>query len=370
VLVDGVPARGFQPLAAGSGPPPAGADPVRKLQIGPGRHRLEVRYTSPQFSAPEKLRFRYRLEGLDRDWVEAGTARTAQYSYVPPGEYRFTVALNRPNGKFEQASVGLSVSQHFWQRPAVVAAATVLLIAAVAGGVRLGENRRMKRRLRRLEQQSLLDRERMRIAQDLHDEMGAKLCRISFLSEHANRFEPGSGDVKDQVATIAHDSRELLHSLDEIVWAVNPRNDTLEDVGSYIGQYTQEYFQGTGVDCMLEIANDLPQVAVSSQVRHHLFLAVHEALTNVLKHSGATLVKVSVSCAGRELQIQVTDNGRGFAPPAAPAATPPPEESGNGLRNMRERIETVGGRCTVSSSPGQGTTIRFLLTLPRPANDT
>ncbi len=369
VLVDGLPAQGFQPLAAGPRLPPGSLAQTPALQIGPGRHRVDLRYTSPQFSAPDKPRFRYRLEGLDRDWVEAGTARAAQYSYVPPGEYRFTVALYRPNGKFEEASVSLSVSQHVWQRPGVLAATAAVLFVAIAGGVRFAENRRMKRRLSRLEQQSLLDRERMRIAQDLHDEMGAKLCRISFLSEHANRFVAESGQVKEQVATIAQDSRELLHSLDEIVWAVNPHNDTLEHVGSYIGQYTQEYFQGTGIDCLLEIANDLPLLPVSSQVRHHLFLAVHEALTNVLKHSGATLVNVSVSCVGRELQIQVTDNGRGFALPASSAAPPRGEEGGNGLPNMRQRTEAVGGRCTVSSAPGQGTTIRFLLTLPLPAKD-
>jgi len=280
---------------------------------------------------------------------------------VPPGDYRFTVSLSRPNGGFEQASIGLAVAPRFWQRGWVSAAMGVGLLAAIGGSVRFAENRRMKRRLKRLEQQNLLERERIRIAQDLHDEMGAKLCRISFLSEHAKRFEPGSAQSKEQIATIADDSRELLHSLDEIVWAVNPHNDTLEHVASYIGQYAQEYFQTTGIACTLDIAGGLPHQAVSSQVRHHLFLAVHEALTNVLKHSGATRVNVAVACHDSRLEIQVEDNGRGFVPPARLPAPANGDDSGNGLRNMRQRIEAVGGECLMESAPGRGTTVKFIL---------
>jgi ligand-binding sensor domain-containing protein/signal transduction histidine kinase len=369
VLVDGIPVSGFKPFVT---PPqflPKNLSLTPALRVGPGRHRLDFRYTSPQFRSPKKLRFRYRLEGLDRDWVEAGATRIAQYSYVPPGDYHFTVELYGANGRFERAGVGLSLSPHIWQRPWVIAATAVVLLAASGAGVRFAENRRMKRRLRKLEQLNVLERERIRIAQDLHDQMGAKLCRISFLSEHANRLEPSSSQMKEQVATIAHDSRELLHSLDEIVWAVNPLNDTLEHVGSYIGQYAQEYFQATGIVCMLEVASAFPHKAVSSQIRHHLFLAVHEALTNVLKHSSATFVKVAVSCNSRELQIDIEDNGRGFVPPASSRATSNAEEAGNGLRNMGQRIEAVGGRCEVNSAPGQGTTIRFVLNLALDAQE-
>ncbi len=363
VLVDGTPAPGFQPILTGPRLVRSDVAAVPALRIGPGRHRLDLRFTSPQFRAPETLRFRYRLEGLDPAWVEAGTTRAAQYAYVPPGDYRFAVELRRPDGGFQQAAIRLSLAPRFWQRPWVIVATAIGLLAASGGGVRLAEQRRVKGQLRRLEQQHLLESERIRIAQDLHDEMGAKLCRISFLSEHANRLEPGSGQLKEQVATIAHDSRELLLSLDEIVWAVNPHNDTLEHVGSYLGQYAQEYFQHTGIACALEVPTAFPSLAISSQTRHQVFLAAHEALTNVLKHSGATSVNVVVSCTRRELRIQIEDNGRGFIPPAGSPDAPGAEKAGNGLRNMRERIEAVGGRCAVISTPGQGATIQFVLNL-------
>src|SRR5277367_4593900 len=144
---------------------------------------------------------------------------------------------------------------------------------SVGGTVRLVVKRKLQRRLKRLEQERALERERTRIAQDLHDEMGAKLCRISFLSEHALRGELPAEELQDQITSISDASREVLHSLDEIVWAVNPQNDTLEHVASYIGQYAQEYFQMTGIECELDIPTQLPSYPVSSQIRHHLFLA-------------------------------------------------------------------------------------------------
>src|SRR5436309_3683318 len=158
-------------------------------------------------------------------------------------------------------------------------------LTSVGGAVRFVEKRKLHKRLMRLEQERALERERTRIAQDLHDEMGAKLCRISFLSENARRGENMPLETKCQIASISDASREVLHSLDEIVWAVNPQNDTLEHVGSYIGQYAHDYFQMTGIECELDIPTQFAPRSLSSQMRHHLFLATHEALTNILKHS-------------------------------------------------------------------------------------
>lgn len=363
VLVDGMRAEGFEPIQ-GVGP---GLDKrttgAAALRLGPGRHRVEVQYTSPDLGPRKRWQFRYRMEGLDPDWVEAGAARSAVYSYLPPGDYRFTVAAFAPHGEATQVGVGLSVSPYFWQRGWVMAGAAIALLAVIAGGARFAEKRRMDHRLRHMEQEHALERERTRIAQDLHDEMGAKLCRISFLSEHAGRLDPASGEIKEQIAAIAGDSRELLHSLDEMVWVVNPQNDTLEHLVSYTGQYAQNYFNGTGIDCEVDIASHLPDAVISSQARHHLFLAVHEALTNVLKHSGAGRVRVIIACTDATLGIEVTDDGRGFAVPVLPRGGQSTEESGNGLPNMHQRMESIGGRCEVDSTPGGGTTLRFQLGL-------
>lgn len=335
------------------------------LTIAPGKHRLELRYTGLNFDAPERVRFRFQLEGLDTDWVDVGTRRTAFYGYVPPGHYRFRVTACNSDGVWNQAGAGLAltVRRHFWQSGWFVGLGAVGLLFSVGAGVRFVEKRKLRLRLKRLEQERALEQERTRIAQDLHDEMGAKLCRISFLSEHARRGQHTLAEIDQQIASISEASRDVLHSLDEIVWAVNPQNDTLGRLASYIGQYAQDYFHETGIECELDIPAQLPAHTLSSQSRHHLFLAVHEALTNMLKHSGATRSKVSMVCHDSSFEIAVSDNGIGFNASVLGPGSATTAASGNGLRNMRQRLTDLGGACRVESEPGEGTTVRFIFSL-------
>jgi len=350
-MVDGAPASEF----GARQPAP------EKLNIPPGRHRLELQYTGLGPDAPETIRFRYRLDPLDADWVEAGVRRTAFYNYVPPGEYRFQVSASDRNGVWNEtgASLAVTVSRHFWQSWWVLGPALLGLVASVAGTARLVEQSKLQRRLKNLEQERRLERERTRIAQDLHDQMGAKLCRISFLSEHARRNDQLPETLQDEISSISDTSREVLHSLDEIVWAVDPQNDTLEHVASYIAQYAQDYFQMTGIDCELAVPDRLPPHRISSQMRHHLFLAAHEAFTNILKHSRATHAKISIHYDGKAFEITASDDGIGFNPSTIDADA----SSGgrNGLRNMAQRLADIGGGCHVESRPGGGATIRFVV---------
>ncbi|HEY3862519.1 MAG TPA: two-component regulator propeller domain-containing protein [Verrucomicrobiae bacterium] len=329
------------------------------LHVGPGKHRLEFTYTAMGFDDPERLRFRYRLEPLDPDWFDAGARRTAPYPFVPPGDYRFLVSASLGGENWGQptATLGIVVAHYFWQSWWFLTVVLAIILGSVAGLSRIVEKRKMQHRLRQLEQEKVLERERTRIAQDLHDEMGAKLCRISFLSEDARRVSELPANLRSQISSISDVSREVLHSLDEIVWAVNPRNDSLEPVASYIGQYAQDYFQETGIQCELDIPAQLPFYPLSSHLRHHLFHAVHEALTNALKHSKATHLKVSVKCEDSAFEIAASDNGAGFDS----ALLAGPFISGNGLRNMRERLSEMGGRCHIESMPGRGTTVRFVI---------
>jgi ligand-binding sensor domain-containing protein/signal transduction histidine kinase len=336
--------------------------PMTSLRLAPGQHTIEFRYTGLNFDAPERVRFRYRLEGLDPDWVEAGTRRVAFYSFVPPGIYRFQVMACNGDGIWnkEGASLALTVFPHFWQTWWFIGGMSLVTIIAVVGSIRVLEKRKLQQRLKRLEQERVLERERTRIAQDLHDIMGAKLCRISFLSEHARRSEEIPLELQEELGSISDDSREVLQSLDEMVWAVNPQKDTLDHLVSYIGQYAQEYFRRTGIECELEVPARVPVQPISSQSRHHLFLAVHESLTNILKHSGASRVKITVFCNDVSFVLTVSDNGAGFEPndfnlPSSAAGFC------NGLGNMRRRLSELDGRCQVESRPGQGTTIQFVL---------
>ncbi len=365
ILVDGVPMREIAEPAAAAGPPGSGKTATSTLRIQPGRHRFELQYTGLSFDALDQMRFRYRLEGLDADWVEAGSRRTAFYNYVPPGNYRFRVIACNGDGAWNEtgATLALIISPYFWQKPWVIGLTCLGLLISVGGGARLAEKRKLHSRMKRLEQERALESERARIARDLHDEMGAKLCRISFLSEHARRTAGTPSEVQQQIDSISDASREVLHSLDEIVWAVNPKNDSLEHLVSYIGQYAQDYFQMTGIECEVDISPQFPPHPLSSQVRHHLFLAAHEAFTNLLKHSGATRARVAMTCGDGTFELTASDNGRGFDLANRESRAAEITDSGNGLRNMRQRMADIGGRCEIQTGSAKGTTIHFILPL-------
>jgi signal transduction histidine kinase len=362
VLVDGKPVSGFDGLRVATDGAKGGGLP--RLRIPPGRHSVEFQYGGPSFDAPEQTHFRYRLENLDVGWFDAGPRRTAPYNYVPPGEYHFHVVAGNSEGVWNPigAAIDLVVARHFWQAWWVMTLGGFTILALVGGSARVVEKRKLQRRLRRLEQERALERERTRIAQDLHDEMGAKLCRISFLSEHAKRGSSGPGELQDQITSISDAARDVLHSLDEIVWAVNPHNDTLEHVASYLGQYAQDYFQLTGIECEVDLPAQLPAHPVSSQVRHHLFLAVHEAFTNILKHSGASRSKMVISCNNSEFAISVEDNGLGINGDLS-GNDEDASAAGNGLANMRQRMTDIGGDCRIDSLATHGTHIQFVFPL-------
>jgi signal transduction histidine kinase len=228
-------------------------------------------------------------------------------------------------------------------------------------------NRRLRRRLAVLAQQQAMARERMRIAQDMHDEIGSKLTKISYLSERARGELEGQEPVARKLNSIANTSRNLLQSLDEIVWAVNPHNDTLEHLAAYLGHYATEYLQNTAVECQLHIPQGLPHHPLSAEARHNLFLAFEESLNNALKHGRASRIRVDMWAEPGLFEINVADNGCGFDVEAVTSAkhdpmAPAEKRIGNGMQNLRQRLADVGGQCGIRSQPGQGTTVT--LTVP------
>ncbi len=334
------------------------------LLFAPGNHQVEIHYTGLNFAEPGRVRFRHQLTGLDHGWIEAGKERVANYNYVPPGKYQFHLQACGVDGVWQELADSLTfvVPRPVWKSGWFVSASGFALLVALVTLVRRLEKRRLRRRLEQLEHERAMERERTRIARDLHDDIGGKLCRISYLSKDAVRENGDPEKMRDQIAAISEASRKVLQSLDEIVWAVNPQNDTLENLADYIDQMGPEYFETTGIECEVDIPVPLPAYPVSSQVRHQLFSAVHEAWANTLKHSQATRTTVNLTCRAEIFEIIVADNGIGFDPVKADVL-PDKKEFGNGLRNMRQRLKDIGGQCIIQSEPGHGTTLRFVISL-------
>ncbi len=222
-------------------------------------------------------------------------------------------------------------------------------------------SRRVQRQIQLLEQQQALEKERDRIARDMHDDVGGSLTRITLLSEIAEA-EISSGkfatseDAKSRIQKISNMSRELVQNIDEIVWAVDPGNDTLEKFASYICHMADEVLKVTAINCRLDVPAILPHQFLRSDIRHNLFLVVKEALNNTIKHSQAAEVHLQMGVEKDGFTISITDNGRGFAVDTASPFS-------NGLKNMRKRMEKIGGSFQLESRPGRGTGITLAIKL-------
>jgi signal transduction histidine kinase len=208
-----------------------------------------------------------------------------------------------------------------------------------------------------------LEEERARIAHDLHDDLGATLTQIRFLSVLESRDFRAPQNTRSRMGQISEKSREMVASLDEIVWAINPTNDSLASLANYLCHFAEEFFSVTAIRCRLDVAEALPAAPLTSEARHQLYLAVREALNNIAKHSEATEVWLRVYAQAPELRIELEDNGRGFTPHAADLA-------GEGLANMRQRLKKIGGRFECESRPGAGSICRFVVRLAPTPSDT
>lgn len=215
-------------------------------------------------------------------------------------------------------------------------------------------------RREQIEHQRVMEEERARIARDLHDDLGAALTQIRFLSAMESRDEAVPEGTRGRLRRVTEKSHQLVTSLDEIVWAINPANDSLPNLVNYLSHTAEELFAPTPIRCRLEVDKVLPAVPVSSEVRHHIYLTVREASNNIAKHSGATEVWLRFHWKESALEISIQDNGRGFS--EAPEAP-----TGQGLRNMRRRVEKIGGQFFCESKAGAGTLFRLVLPLPSAA---
>lgn len=317
---------------------------------------LQIRYTLPQLSSPEQIQFQYRLVKTgNEDWIHADTQRVATFTNLAAGRYRFEVESIDGSGRLlpQTAVLAFTVEAAWWEtvwfRLGAIFISGLLLTFLVLAIVK----RRVRRRIQRLEQEHALERERTRIARDIHDELGSRLTQIAITSKLAKVDPEAMLSHVGEIASIAHQTAE---SIDEIVWAVNPRHDTIDSLLEYLGQYTLDFITSSGMECEIEIPEEVPKVSLSSRHRHHLFLAVKEALNNVVKHSGATAVRLIVELSRKSLKVIVSDNGHGWKLGRERVGA-------DGLRNMQDRMKELGGECRLESELGKGTLVVFDLPL-------
>jgi signal transduction histidine kinase/ligand-binding sensor domain-containing protein len=325
------------------------------LRLPPGYQRLQFSFTAPTFDSPEAARFRYRLEGFDLDWNEVASPRTAVYPRLPAGNYRLKVIAANADGIWNNqgASVAITVTPFLWQRWWFISAAFALFVGVVFMLVRYVSLRRLNQQLQLARQRTALERERARIARDIHDDLGHGLTQIALLSDMTRQDPGASGNLDQQLEQIACTARQGIKSLDETVWAINPRNDTLPDLINYITHFVVQSLQPARIQWEMDLPEQTPVLMIPSEVRHALFLVVKEAINNVLRHAQADKVCLRITNSWDGIAIEIRDNGNGFV-------VQPGDASQDGLRNMNQRMLDIGGTFAIESAPGNGTQIAMM----------
>ena len=328
------------------------------LRLAPGqRQQVEFDFTALTFIKPEAVGFKYRLHGLDSDWVEAGARRVATYAQIPPGHYHFQVTACNSDGVWNESGAALELTaEPFWWETAWFHVTGTLSAAGLfSAAILLGWRRRHRRQIERLEMQQATERERARIARDIHDDLGATLTQIVMLSDSTGTVAPSPECSLGKIHQVA---LAMTLTMDEIVWAVNPRHDRFDQLAMYLDAYAQEYLDASDLESRVDFPSPLPHRPISAQVRHDLFLAFKESLNNLVRHAGARQVRICLTVQADGFCLSVEDDGIGFSVDPSVASR---ANAGNGLANMCARLAAAGGHCTVDSAPGRGTRVVFEL---------
>jgi signal transduction histidine kinase len=334
------------------------------VRVGPERElALVLVDDSPEshtdWITPKAQAFRVQPgERLVFEWDEfysIGIADFGSVSYekLPAGLYRFRMVglsfRGVPTGA--EASVAVEVPVAFWKTSWFWLGNLLALGGLITGAWRLAEWRRMKRQLQAVEAERAVERERFRIAQDIHDDLGARVTEISLLSSSAQEQKNLSEEARASFGRVSRMSQNLVGALYETVWAVSPENDHLDSLATYVCQVANQICSQAGLKCRLEIP-DLPHdIPLTSSTRHNLVMTIKEAIHNTVKHAQATEIQIRIRLDDRLLTIDINDDGKGFDCSI--------KLRGNGLSNMARRMEAVGGRWSQRSQPGAGTQIHL-----------
>jgi signal transduction histidine kinase len=205
-----------------------------------------------------------------------------------------------------------------------------------------------------IERQLFMEFERTRIAQEMHDEVGSSLTRISILAALVKNNGSDNGNTTRWLEQISDTSREVIQDMNQIIWALNTKNDTLEGLVAFIRRFALDFIEPCSLKCTFNFPVQLPGLALRSEVRRNIYLIIREALNNVVKHSNAAEVEISIKPVNGSLAIMIKDNGIGFDPESQ-------QFPGIGLMNMKKRINDIGGHFVLESKPAKGTLIRLEL---------
>ncbi len=305
-------------------------------------YTFSFEFVALSYTNPEQNRYSYMLEGFDGNWIDAGTRRFARYTNVPPGDYVFRVKGSNNDGVWneEGLSLPLVITPPFWQTWWFRMLALVLIGGALCGAYRY-----------RLARMLEVERMRLRIADDLHDDVCSNLSGIAMISDMVRQDVPLDAPAQGQLSRIADTSRQTVEDLRDIVWIVDPGHDKLSDLQQKMQSVAATLLND--VDCNIEADHQALSGTLGMEIRRNVFLIYKEILHNIVRHAEATSVRIELREHDRNLRLSITDNGIGFDEGSV--------RQGHGLKSIRRRAKDIGGTLEITSRQGAGTTVVLTL---------
>jgi signal transduction histidine kinase/ligand-binding sensor domain-containing protein len=325
------------------------------VQLTYDENDLNFKFAALDYTRPEANKIQYKLAGWDVGWITTYN-RSARYSNMPPGEYVFTVRASNAAGIWsDEQRMKIIIRKPFWNQQwfyALIIFFFVLMIVLVTYAF---FQDRLRKQLRKLEKQAAIDIERNRISKDMHDEIGNGLTHIALLSELIKTQHDPSVAIKKDISAISVSAGKLVQSMSEIIWALSPQNDTLENLMAYIREQSQQYFEGMNVHFNIDFPDVSPNIKLTNEQRRNLFLVTKEALSNAMKHAQATCIHLSLTEANNRYCFNVRDNGVGITGNKQKVGS-------NGLKNMKKRMDDIGGTIEWINE-STGTRVEYCLAL-------
>jgi signal transduction histidine kinase/ligand-binding sensor domain-containing protein len=334
---------------------------LKDVQLNYKENNLQIKFATLDYTNPSVNQYLYRLTGYDKTWVNAGSNPEARYSRLPHGNYRFEIISSNSEGVWAApvSLLSITIAPPFWltwwfRVLAAVSAASLIFLLS-----RFYLKRKMEKQMRIIEQQLAVNNERLRISRDMHDELGTGLSKIALLSEVGKNDKlPEKNDRI--IHEISDTSRKLADKMGEIIWTLNPRNDTLSNLAAYLKEYIYETTESMPVEVRFHFPESVPDLSLGHMIRQQLMLVTKEALNNSLKHSGATRIDFYLTVDGETVSFAVEDNGAGFDKELAGQHA---NGKKNGLLNMQSRMDSIGGHYIAETQEGRGTKIRYGITI-------
>jgi signal transduction histidine kinase/ligand-binding sensor domain-containing protein len=322
------------------------------------QNNLAFQLSASTFIDEKQTRFTYMLEGSgNENWSEPSTHSSINFVNLAPGDYTLKAKAIFLHGLYPAAesSFSFTILPPWWQTWWFKSLLGLVIIGLFVLGLRVYINRKLELQRIALEKKQAIEKERTRIATDMHDDLGAGLSQIKFLSEAIGMKRQKHLPIEEEVSSIRSFSDEMIDKMGEIVWALNEKNDTLSDLLSYTRSHAVEYLAQNGIHCHIEEPDEIPALNVSGEFRRNIYLTVKEALHNIVKHAQAAEVWITIKVSGW-LIIKIKDNGIGIGNSA-------PSPFGNGITSMRNRIKELNGSFQAENKDGTEVLIKVPLSV-------